>query len=145
MSLRRNLHSYRPITDDASFVFQYPSPLDDGHVAVSRRRANGDGTAELVRMDPDTGAMEPLFDDPERHDLQARALQARVKPDGRSSVVNVKDPNGRLYCLNPYISDLEDPAWMAPGTIRRLRVLEGVPRRQGHEPAPGEPAPVSRA
>jgi hypothetical protein len=138
VSLRRNLHSYRRITDDPAFRFLSPSPVEGGGVLVSRRPADGAGTAGLFHLDPETGSLEPWFDDPERHDVQARAVQARPKPDGRSSVVNYKDPNGKLYCLNLYMNDLEDPRWMSQGTVRRLRVLEGIPRRD-QEPAANEP------
>ena len=45
---------------------------------------------------------------------------ARPEPDGRSSVVTEKDPHGKLYCLNTYLSDLEDRDWMPPGVRMRL-------------------------
>jgi hypothetical protein len=144
VSLRRNLHSYRRLTDDPGFRFLFPSPLGGGDILVSRRRSGGGDTAGVFRLDPETGSMEGLFDDPERHDLQARAVLARAKPDGRSSVVNYKDPNGKLYCLNPYINDLEDPRWMPPGTIRRLRVLEGIPRRDGGRAMAAEPGMLAK-
>jgi len=42
-------------------------------------------------------------------------------------VVTKKDPYGKLYCLNVYISDLEKAEWMKDGTVKRLRVLEDIP------------------
>ena len=39
------------------------------------------------------------------------------------------DPRGKLYCLNVYTNDFPDRSWMSPGTVKTLRVLEGVPRR----------------
>lgn len=38
-----------------------------------------------------------------------------------------KYPNAKLYCLNVHLTDLEKHEWMPPGTVKRLRVLEGVP------------------
>jgi Tol biopolymer transport system component len=132
--LQRNLHSYRRLTDEPAHRFHSPSPLAGGGLLVSRRPADGSATAGVFRLDPGTGAVTPVFDDPERHDLQARAVRARPKPDGRSSVVNYKYPNGQLYCLNPYLTDLEDPEWMPAGTVRRVRVLEGIPSRGADGP-----------
>jgi hypothetical protein len=42
-------------------------------------------------------------------------------PEGR------KYPNGKLYCLNAHLSDSEKREWMSPVTVKRLRVLEGIP------------------
>ena len=58
-------------------------------------------------------------------------MYSRPEPDGTSSVVTEKDPNGRLYCLNVYINDLEKPEWLPPGSVKRLRVLEGIPPASG--------------
>jgi hypothetical protein len=46
-------------------------------------------------------------------------------------VVAPNDPNGKLYCLNVYTTDLKDPKWLPPGTVKSVRVLEGVPRSPG--------------
>lgn len=129
--LRRPLHSYRQITKVADGLFHSPSPLPDGRVLVSRRPADGSGTHGVVRLDPATGRWEPVFDEAAWHDVQATIVHPRAEPDGRSSVVTEKDPNGRLYCLNVYLSDLKDRRWMPPGTVKRLRVLEAVPPGTG--------------
>jgi hypothetical protein len=73
--------------------------------------------------------MELVFDDSDYHDIQAKTLQPREEPDGRSSVVT-DDPNGRLYCLNIYINDLKKPQWLPAGTVKRLRVLEGIEQKE---------------
>ncbi|MFH0980512.1 MAG: hypothetical protein V2A79_03110 [Planctomycetota bacterium] len=39
VTLRRNLHSYRPITQDEHLLYHSPAPLPDGTVLVSARRA----------------------------------------------------------------------------------------------------------
>ena len=67
-----------------------------------------------------------IFDSPSYHDIQAKIVYPRPESDGRSSVVTEKDPNGKFYCLDVYISDLDKPEWMPPGTVQRLRVLEGI-------------------
>ncbi len=125
--LRRPLHSYRPITDESAGLFHSPSPLPDGTILVSRRPSDGAGTHGVCRLDPATGKYEPAFDDPDYHDIQAKIIWPHAEPDGRSSVVNEKYPNGKLYCLDVYISDLNGSAGLARGAVKRLRVIEGVP------------------
>jgi len=134
-SLRRHFYSYRGITHDENVFYHSPSPLPDGTVLVSRRPAgepvthgaDENATHGIYRLDPRTGQAELVFDDPNFHDLHARALVPRPQPDGRSSVVNEKYPTGKLYCLNAYLTDPAAQPYMRPGMIRRLRVIEGVP------------------
>jgi len=126
VTIRRPLHSYRQTTGRSDGLFHSPSPLPDGRVLVSRRPADGSRSHGVYRFDPVTAKAEPVFDDPGYHDIQARLLHPRPVPDGRSSVVTEEDPHGKLYCLNVYLSDLK-PQWLPRGTVRRLRVLEGVP------------------
>jgi hypothetical protein len=124
VTLRRSLHSHRRITDDRSHRYRFPAALPDGTLLASRCPTEG-GSCDIVRVDPGDGAVRPAFDDPAFDDLQARPVVARPEPDGRSSVVNEKDPAGRLYGLDVRISDLGD-VW-ARAELERLRVLEGVP------------------
>ena len=126
VNLRRPLHSYRSITQESDGLFHSPSPLPDGKILISRRSPGGMDTHGVYRLDPSTGQVELIFDTPGYHDIQAKMVYRRFEPDGRSSVVTEKDPNGSLYCLNIYISDLDRPEWMSPGTVKRLRVLEGI-------------------
>jgi len=126
VTVRRPLHSYRPITSDSDGLFQSPSPLPDSTILVSRRSADGKDTHGVYRLNPNSGQSELIFDSLDYHDIQAKAVYPRGEPDGRSSVVTEDDPNGKLYCLNVYISDLENREWLPAGTIKRLRVLEGI-------------------
>ena len=130
--LRRPLHSYRQITRESDGLFHSPSALADGKILVSRRSLNDADTYGVYLLDPSpqdalrySGKLDKIFDSPDYHDIQAKILHPRPEPDGRSSVVTEKDPNGKLYCLDVYISDLAKPQWMPRGTAKRLRVLEG--------------------
>jgi hypothetical protein len=143
VSLRRNLHSYRELTHPPDGLYHSPSPLPNGELLVSRRPRDGSGTHAVYRFDPASGRAALIYDDPQRHDIQARSLSPRPEPDGRSSVVNKQDPTGILYGLNVYTTDLEQPDWLPPGSVKRLRVLEGLPERK--PPASGlPPRPRSR-
>lgn len=127
VTLRRPLHSYRRITQPAEGVFHSPSPLPDGSVLVARRPANGTGRYGIYRLAPATGRTEPIHEDPSWNEMQPRAVAPRAEPDGHSSVVDEQEPTAKLYCLNVYDSDL-GPNWVPKGSIKRLRVLEGLPR-----------------
>lgn len=139
VQIRRPLQTYRTLTDESEGMFHSPSPLPDGRLLVSRRAADGTGTHDVYRFDPASKRLELLYDDPNYHDLQARVVAPRSEPDGRSSVVAESDPHGKLYCLDLYTSDLKDPSWMRPGTIKKVRVIEGLPRKAGSRDAVGSP------
>jgi hypothetical protein len=148
VTTRRPLHTYRPITDSAEGLFHSPSPLPDGTILVSRRPADGSGTHAVYRFDPVSKRTEMLFDNADRHEIQAKLLAPRTEPDGRSSPSIDTDPHGKLYCLNVYTHDLRDKTWLPPGTVKTVRLLEGVSRRAGDSPAPASrpvlPALASR-
>ncbi len=125
VSLRRNLHSYRRITAEKDGLFHSPSALPDGTILVSRRPNDSTGTHAVYRLDPATGRLELIFDDPAYHNIQAKILYPRAEPDGHSSVVDEKDPTGKFYCLSVGAADVAMPE----GAAKRLRVLEGLPRK----------------
>jgi len=129
VTMRRPLRSYRELTRPEDGLFHSPSPLPDGTLLVSRRPVDHSGSHGIYRFHPSTGELELIFDDPNFHDIQAKILLPRKEPDGRSSVVAEQDPNGQLYCLNSELTDLEPASKMPKGTVKRLRVLAGVPQR----------------
>jgi len=131
--LRRPLHSYRQITSESDGLFHSPSALADGRILVSRRSSDNTDTYGVYLLEPSSGKLEKIFDSPDYHDIQAKAVYPRPEPDGRSSVVTEKDPNGKLYCLDVYISDLTKLGWMPRGTAKRLRVLEGFTDNQASD------------
>jgi hypothetical protein len=142
--LRRPLHSYRPITGESDGLFHSPSALADGRILVSRRSSDNTDTYGVYCLDPYSGQLELVFDSPEYHDVQAKVIYPCPEPDGRSSVVTEKDPNGKLYCLDVYISDFDKPGWMPRGTVKRLRVLEGSPDIHTSSDSRGGTTPVVR-
>jgi Tol biopolymer transport system component len=133
--LRRPLHSYRPITTAGAGLFHSPAPLPDGTILVSWRSAGlgqGDSgrTHGVYRFDLATRTMVRIYDDPRFDEIQTQVICPRSEPDGRSSVVRRSDRHGELYCLDAYTSDQK----FAPGSLRRVRVLQGM---ASAEPGPG--------
>jgi hypothetical protein len=148
VSNRRPLHTYRPITKPEDGLFHSPAPLPDGTILVSRRPADGSGTYVICRLDPASQRVETVLDDPTCHAIQAQLVAPRAEPDGRSSPAIDSDPNGKIYCLNVYTNDFRDKAWLPPGTVKTLRLLEGISRSPtsptGTAAPPGAPALAGR-
>ncbi len=142
VSLRRNLHSHRAWTHLPDGLYHSPSPLPDAELLVSRRPRDGSGTHAVYRLDPASGTTALIYDDPGRHDIQARSLGPRPEPDGRSSAVDEREPTGILYGLDVHTSDLEPADWLPPSSLKRLRVFEGLPEAK---PAASQPPPLPRA
>ncbi|MGO9111882.1 MAG: hypothetical protein ACLP9L_21865 [Thermoguttaceae bacterium] len=127
ITLRRPLHSYRPITKESDGRFRSPSPLPDGQILVCRRTADGKGMYGVYCLNPVSGEYASVFRDPRFHSIEAKLVRPRAEPDGRSSNVQEDDPRGKFYCLDVYTSDLEGPGGMMRGMAKRLRIMEGVP------------------
>jgi Hydrazine synthase alpha subunit middle domain/WD40-like Beta Propeller Repeat len=123
---RRFLKSYRPITAEPG-LYHSPSPLPDGRVLVSRRPADNSGNHDVFILEPKNGTIEPIISDQRFHLLQAVAVVEKRIPDGRSSVVNEKDPNGQFFCLDIRISDDEKFSTNIMEDARKVRFIEGVP------------------
>jgi len=128
VTLRRPLHTYRSLTNPADGLFHSPSPLPDSTILVSRRPSHGAGTHAVVRFDPGSNRVEHVFDDPAFHDIQAKLLAPRPVPDGRSSPIVDGDPIGRIYCLDVYNSGRDQANRLPRGSVKQVRVLEGVSR-----------------
>jgi hypothetical protein len=127
----RPLHTYKAITGPKGGLFHSPAPLPDGRVIVSRRPVEGPGSHGLYVLYVTGNRLDPVFDDPRFHEIQARAVVARSLPDGRSSVVSEQDARAELYCLNVYTTDFKDRSWLPRGSVKAVRVVEGVPSQGG--------------
>ncbi len=124
---QRPHHSYERITNDPQWAWLHPSPLARDTILITRRRATEPFDSGVYQFDLVSGRAGVVFDQPEFHDVQAKVVRARQVPDGRSTVVETKYPTGRLFGLNAYLADAKLQPRLLPGSIARLRVLEGVP------------------
>jgi hypothetical protein len=128
VTFRRPLHSYRSLTTaDAGHVYRSPAPWSQGRILVARSPLGGERSWELCLLDPKTGVGETLLDDPAYHEIQAIAVRTRRQPDGRSTVVDDEKPLAKMYCLSVYQHDLPTADWLSPASVKRVRLLEGVP------------------
>ncbi|MDP2896471.1 MAG: hypothetical protein Q8Q12_07910, partial [bacterium] len=124
-----------------------PSPFADRKLIVSFRKkgetygvyelawhgqdAHASSQAGIPAHSPDEGSTftRKLFDDPEWHDVEARLVAPRPRPKGRSSVVSYESDTSDLFCMDCYISDRPEVKNAPVGSLRRLRVIEGIPLR----------------
>ncbi len=128
--LKRPGHTYRQLTRPEDGRFLFPSPLPGGRFLVSHLPASGSGTYQVVEFDPETGRILPVHDNPSTHDLHARRVGPRPVPDGRSTVVEDSHATGQVYGISVGIHQLPRRDWLTPDMVRRLRVLEALPRTQ---------------
>jgi len=119
-------YTYRKLTDDPDHVYLYPYPLHDNVLLVSRRTADGKGTAGVFVFDADKLDCRQVFDSPDHDDLQARPLRPRKSPDGHSTVVDTTAKTGVFYGMNSYIANDMMQPHLTPGSIKRVRFVEGV-------------------
>ena len=113
-------------------AFLSPAPLRGWHacwwLASRLHAAAPTGSGGWTRR---RASSSPSSTTPENHELQPQALEARALPDGRSSVVDEKQPWAKLYCLNVYESDLDQRGLDSAALVKRIRILEGLPRTAG--------------
>lgn len=68
-----------------------------------------------------------VYDTAEWHEVDAVPLAPRERPRGRSTVVDEKTDSAVLYCMNVYTSDRPEAAAIPKGSIKKIRVIEGLP------------------
>lgn len=148
VSLLRPQHTYRKLTEPVEGLYHSPSPLPDGSLLVSRRPTDGSAGFAVYRYDVQASKATLVFDDAEFDDVQARAVVARREPDGRSSSILDTDPLGKLYCMNVYNNDPRDGIALPEGSVKRLRIVEGLSAsassRAGESGSAGSPSSVLR-
>jgi hypothetical protein len=135
VSWRRPLHSQGSLRGEAEGmgVFHSPRPLPDGGLLASYRRAAPDSVFAVYRVDPESGKrLERVFGQAGWHSIDAQVLAPRPAIKGRADWLKPGSTTGVFYCLNSYRTSPGegDSGWVAPpGTIKHVRVLEGVPLR----------------
>ncbi|MDA0337005.1 MAG: hypothetical protein O2782_17710, partial [bacterium] len=132
VSMRRPLHSWRLLADDGAY--RTPAALPEGGLVVAWRGSDT-GSFGLYQFDLRAGRGNVLVDDPAWHEFQPVPLVPRSTPRGRiptvdfASVLDVEGfkQAGQLQCLNVYESDRAELSGILAGSIRRVRLVEGVP------------------
>jgi hypothetical protein len=141
VSWRRPLRSHGTLNGepDGLGLFHSPTPLPDGGLLASYRRAAPDSVFALYRIDPESGRrVEKVFEQAGWHSIDAQVLAPRHPIKGRANWLKPGSTTGVFYCLNSYQTspgEGGDRSVAPPGTIKHVRVIEGpTPRILGIAP-----------
>ena len=128
VTLRRPLHSYQTLSHEDDGLFHSPCATPDGGLIASYRKNDSKQCFSIYQINPDTGQrIKQLYSAEGWHCVDAQVLTPRAKVKGRSSVVNLEKDTGVFFCLNVYESQFSQIKELAPGSVKRLRVIEGLP------------------
>ena len=131
VSRRRPLHSYHRLSHEGKGLFHSPCPLPDGGLVASYRTNSPKAVFGIYRIDPKSGKRrQQIFKEPGWHFIDAQVLASHPKVKGRSNWLIPGSTTGVFYCLNSYRTNLPEGKNIAPGTIKHVRVIEGIPLRQ---------------
>ncbi len=130
VSQRRPLHSYHKLTHESGGQYRNPVALPGGGLAASYRSGGPEAVYGIYRIDPESGDRESeLFTQPGWHSIDAQVLRVRSIPKGRSNWLVPGSTTGVFYSLNAYRSNIAEAGAIEPGSIKHVRVIEGIPRR----------------
>jgi hypothetical protein len=116
----------REVLDDgAAGRYFSPAPAGPGGLIVSFRRPEMPSYG-LYRFDSATGKRYGLFNPRQWHEVDAVIVRPRVRPAGRSSVVDERVSRGLLYCLDANISDTTRSEDADATRIERLNVYRAL-------------------
>jgi len=89
----------------------------------------------IYRYDPAAKRLGPrVFDDPDWADMDPQAVLRRPEPQGRITIVVDSKDTGDIQCLNVYDSDNPRMRRVEKGSVKRVRVIEGLARRESRTP-----------
>jgi len=132
VSLRRPLHSYRKLTNDSEGEYTSPVSLPGGAALASYRPERPGSRFELYNIDPASGRrLERVFGQDGWHTIDAQVLTATTQLKGRSNWLIPGSTTGVFYCLDSYRSNLYEGRQLPPGSVKHVRVIEGVPLVDG--------------
>jgi len=124
---RRPTVTYRRLTEPGVHDYLHPAPLEGDTVLVARRPVGGPELYSIVQFDARQGTAQTVLASTEFHQLQAKPVRPRPMPDGHSTVVNLESPSAVLYGMNSYTTGELRQGHLEPGSIKRVRLIEGVP------------------
>lgn len=107
-------------------AYTTPLPLSDGTLLCATTLKTPDRTQVdlgLYRLDPQSGALELIYNDPETADYEPRPILARNPPPVIQESAKRHDYSGRFFCANAFNTVDEEVALRG----KLVRLIEGVP------------------
>ncbi|MFB3786495.1 MAG: hypothetical protein ACE15F_09000 [bacterium] len=132
VSRRRPLRTHAVLSRADPGFYHSPCPLPEGGLLASYREDREDSLFRLYRISSTSGErLEELAALEDSHLIDTQVLAPHPPVKGRATVVNLKKETGVFYCLNVYQSDRPGARSLVPGSIQRVRVIEGIPAGSG--------------
>jgi hypothetical protein len=130
VSRRRPLNSYQQLTAESRGRYHSPVSLPDGGLVASYRADDPADVFGLYRIDSESGErLEEILRHPNWHSLDAHGVAPRPPAKGRSNWLIPGTTTGVFYSLNAYRTNLAEPGEIPVGTVKHVRVIEGLPLR----------------
>ena len=127
VSQRRPLRSYRTLTSERAGSYLTPTALPDGGLLASYRENSADAVFSVFCVDPESGErLDLVHDEPGWHTIDVQVLTSRPQVKGRSNWLIPGSTTGVFYSLNSYRTSLFDGENLALGSIKYVRVVEGL-------------------
>lgn len=128
VSQRRPQHSHRIVSRGGNGLYHSPCPVPEGGLLSSFRKRSNQDVYSIYRVDPVSGEREDLlFREEGWHSIDAQIPAVHPKAKGRSNWLIPGSVTGVFYCLDSYQSNLSQIKKIKSGSIKHLRVLEGLP------------------
>lgn len=131
VSRRRPLHTYHRLSHDDKGLFHSPGSLPDGGLAASYRSNSPNAVFGIFRINPKNGKRrKKIFEEEGWHSIDIQVLALHPKVKGRSNWLIPGVTTGVFYCLNSYRTNLPEGENIVPGSIKYVRVIEGIPLKR---------------
>jgi hypothetical protein len=128
LSFQRPLNSYKRVTQAVLGLYHSPCPLPDGGLLSSYRKKTGDDVFSIYRINQISGKREEeIYKQSGWHSIDVHLLRKHPKVKGRSNWLIPGSESGVLYCLDSYMTDRPEIKTIEPGSIKYIRVFEGLP------------------
>ena len=128
LSQERPFHSFRKINHVEDGLFHSPCPLQDNKLLASYRSLSQQDEFALYLIDPTTGdKLKKIYEESGWHCIDTHVLKPHPKVKGRSNWLIPGSETGVFYCLDSYRTNLLDLGKIEPGSIKYIRIIEGIP------------------
>ncbi|MHC4698621.1 MAG: HzsA-related protein [Planctomycetota bacterium] len=134
-SLHDSFAPYETLVSADQYTVSDVSPLGDGKLLLSARPTRGTQSTFGLYV-YQGGSVRLLYDDPDYHELAPSVWLSNTLPDVRVSTVVPDTPYGYLTVLDCYDTDRTDQHPLRRGSVKTIRVIEGLPLRHNGPAGP---------
>jgi len=128
LSQRRPLNSYRKLNHVNDGLFHSPCPLTNNKLLASFRSLSQSDEFSIYLVDPTTGdKLKKIYEESGWHCIDTHVLNPHPKVKGRSNWLIPGSETGVFYCLDSYTTNLPDLGKVESGSIKYIRIIEGIP------------------